>query len=241
MEETWYFSRDGQRMGPFSFEQLKQMASSGVLNSGDMMLRLGEQQWVPANNVEGLFAAGSEIKIAAITSNPQADRSSLPERMPLAPPPFPAAGLSATPHPRGLAEPSAATETLPPVPGLARAAGILWCVFGLLTLVLILAMSEPLSAALVGLFGGAFIFVGIQTVGGWARDVLGNGIGSLVFGGAIMLFGLGVLTQGGPFALVGVVVMAIGFPLVGAGICALSARNAYKRRRREKERQMPIE
>jgi hypothetical protein len=114
-------------------------------------------------------------------------------------------------------------------------------VFGLLALLLILATSEPLSAALIGLFGGAFIFVGIQTVGGWARDVLGNGIGSLIFGGAIVLFGLGVLAQGGPFALVGVVVMVIGFPLVGAGICALSARNAYKRRRREKERQMPIE
>jgi hypothetical protein len=108
MEETWYFSRDGQRMGPFSFEQLKQMASSGVLNMGDMMLRLGEQQWVPAKNVEGLFAAGSEIEIATIPAKPQADRSSLPERMPPAPPPIPATA-SATRHPEGSAESSAAT------------------------------------------------------------------------------------------------------------------------------------
>jgi len=241
MDETWYFARDGQRMGPFSFEQLKQMASSGVLNMGDMMLRLGEQAWVPAKSVEGLFAAGSEIENATIPAKPQADRSSLPERMPPTPPPVPAAAVGATRHPEGTVEPSAAMATLPSVPGLARAAGIIWCLFGLLTLILILAMSEPLSAVLVGLFGGAFIFVGIQTVGGWARDVLGNGIGSLILGGAGMLGGLGLLNQGGPYAPGGLMLMVIGFPLVAAGICALSVRSAYKRRRREKERQMPIE
>jgi hypothetical protein len=240
MDQTWYFARDGQRMGPFSFEQLKQMASSGVLNMGDMMLRLGEQKWVPAKSVDGLFAAGSEIEIATISAKPQADRSSLPERMRPTPPPVPTAA-SATQHPMDSAAVSVDTATLPPVPGFARAAGILWCVFGTLALVLILATSEPLTAVLVGLFGGAFIFVGIQTVGGWARDVLGNGIGSLILGGAGMLGGLGMLNQGGPYAPGGVMLLVIGFPLVAAGICALSVRSAYKRRRREKERQMPIE
>lgn len=239
MDETWYFARNGQRMGPFSFEQLKQMASSGVLNMGDMMLRLGEQQWIPAKSVEGLFTVGPGIPVAVTAAKALTDRLGVPETTFQLPPQAPAAASAARRfEDSGTSVPAA---TLPPVPGLPRAAGVLWCVFGSLVLLLIVFTSEPFSAAVIGLIGGSFNFVGVQTIGGWARDVLGNGLGSLILGGAAILCGLGLLPQGGPYALAGVMLMVIGLPLVAAGICALSGRGAYKKWRREKERQTPTD
>src|SRR5260370_40664686 len=44
---------------------------------------------------------------------------------------------------------------------------------------------------LVALFGGGFIFVGVQTLTGAAKDTLGNGIGSIIF--AALMGGFTVL------------------------------------------------
>jgi hypothetical protein len=57
MSGQWYSARGGQRVGPFSFEDLKRMASAGLLVPADMVLEDGTQQWRSAQDVEGLFLA----------------------------------------------------------------------------------------------------------------------------------------------------------------------------------------
>jgi hypothetical protein len=92
------------------------------------------------------------------------------------------------------------------------------------------------------LFGGGFIFVGIQTLIGTAKDTLGNGIGSIIF--AALIGGLAAVllvalvasraagAQAGP---VWVLVLAVGIyglaavGLLAAGIMALAGREGYLR------------
>jgi hypothetical protein len=237
MGETWYFARDGRRMGPFSFEQLQQMAASGVLDADDMLLRLGAQQWSQARSVDGLFSGiVSDADVAAPTKPREALPSEVrPEQIGVVPSPPPSAlavanGDIASKLPQDVAPSVGSPASLPPIPAMVRAAGIIWIVFGALSLLLTLLMSSPLSAILVVLFAVAFIFVGAQTAGGWARDVIGNGIGSLVFGFSAISGGATMLPWGA-------ILIGIGLPLFGAGVCALIGRNDYKKWRRAKERQ----
>ncbi|MFO0865608.1 MAG: hypothetical protein U0744_13315 [Gemmataceae bacterium] len=94
----------------------------------------------------------------------------------------------------------------PPVPGLAVFAGSLWCVVGVVCLARIVfplmriatargrlpesfyVMACVVMLAMV-LFGIMFLYCGVTTNRGTARGLVGNGIGSLVFG-AYHLFAL---------------------------------------------------
>jgi len=90
-----------------------------------------------------------------------------------------------------------------PFPKAVFFAGVTWIVFGCLILInggiqLIMTLGQAGQAgqkdggaqavggtcgvALIVLFGAAFLFVGIQSCKGTAKDTLGNAIGSLVFG-----------------------------------------------------------
>jgi hypothetical protein len=129
------------------------------------------------------------------------------------------------------------------------AAGIFWIVLGgVLVLVLLLALVGAFLVAqgreekgevvfgglclglVIGLIGGAFIFVGIQTVLGTARDTLGNGIGSIVFGVLNGGHGLGyALTRE---YLLSAVSFLCGVGLLTAGVLALVGRDRYKEWRR---------
>jgi hypothetical protein len=135
----------------------------------------------------------------------------------------------------------------PPFPPLVTAAGWIWIAFGvmfLLSLMVSLAMtfalgmranSEETGAhfaggicglGCVGLFGAAFLFVGVQSIRGTARDTLGNGVGSIVFGGLYFGFAA-VMTVGGQIIPAGIV--GVGFiMLLLAGIFALMGRGQYK-------------
>jgi hypothetical protein len=137
-------------------------------------------------------------------------------------------------------------------PTSVRSAGIIWIVFGALLLLNVLLLVLITLAAggdvgavicggaggiLVGLFGAAFIFVGVQTVRGTAADTLGNGIGSIIFGLLNFSCGLGSLPVAinPPTAGAGVafgIQAGIGFlsgaGLLIAGILALVGRGGYK-------------
>ena len=45
MAEQWYYSKQGQRTGPVSEEQLKQLASSGQVQPTDLVWKQGMPQW----------------------------------------------------------------------------------------------------------------------------------------------------------------------------------------------------
>jgi hypothetical protein len=56
MPEEWYFTQDGQQVGPISRDQLNKLASSGRLTPEEMVWCDGMPDWVSARSVPGLFA-----------------------------------------------------------------------------------------------------------------------------------------------------------------------------------------
>jgi uncharacterized RDD family membrane protein YckC len=55
MAEAWYVTIDGERQGPLSAGQLKQMAANGTLGPDDLLWKEGMRQWVRCDSVRGLF------------------------------------------------------------------------------------------------------------------------------------------------------------------------------------------
>jgi hypothetical protein len=150
-------------------------------------------------------------------------------------------------------------------PQTVKAAGVIWIVVGcliLLSVAALVAITFSFAAnantqdtagrqaagavgalvcmsSVVGLFAAAFLFVGVQTVRGTARDTLGNGIGSIVF--SLLEFG-GAAASGsvGQFAQSGVSALS-GMALLAAGVLALAGRSQYKLWRKEEVRRLKQE
>jgi hypothetical protein len=145
----------------------------------------------------------------------------------------------------------------PPYPAVVKAAGVMWIVFGcmgllnmaamlLLTFVLAANMKGANAGAaagggacvsvLVGLFGAAFLYVGVQSVRGTAAGTMGNGIGSLVFG-LLNVGGTAVMALAGN--IVGAAINGVGgVLLLTAGVLALAGGSQYKLwRKAQKARQ----
>jgi hypothetical protein len=146
-------------------------------------------------------------------------------------------------------ESEAEYEEKPGFPVTVMAAGIFWIVLGaVLVLALLIALVGMFIAAqgrqekgevvfgglctglFIGLIGGAFIFVGIQTILGSARDTLGNGIGSIIFGVLNGGAGLGQVLIREYFQ--SAISFICGVGLLTAGVLALVGRDGYKRWRR---------
>jgi hypothetical protein len=51
----WYYARNGQRFGPVTDEQLKELATSGQILPVDSIWKEGMDKWAPASNLKGLF------------------------------------------------------------------------------------------------------------------------------------------------------------------------------------------
>ena len=51
---TWYYVKDGKRIGPISEEQLVTLAKNGQLQPSDQVFTQGMTNWQPANTVSGL-------------------------------------------------------------------------------------------------------------------------------------------------------------------------------------------
>ncbi len=56
--QNWHYTRDGKKkIGPFSFEQMKDLAKSGTLLPSDMVMKDGTDKWKPASEVQKFFPA----------------------------------------------------------------------------------------------------------------------------------------------------------------------------------------
>lgn len=60
MALPWFVQKNGQQHGPYSAEQLQQLAASGQLLHGDLVCQQGMTNWGAAGAVPGLFAAGQQ-------------------------------------------------------------------------------------------------------------------------------------------------------------------------------------
>jgi hypothetical protein len=67
MAEEWFYTNDGQQMGPVSIAGLRELASKGGLRPSDLVWTEGMSTWAPANATRGLFpsAAGSSTPAPA--------------------------------------------------------------------------------------------------------------------------------------------------------------------------------
>ena len=85
MAGEWYVGKKGEQSGPFTPQQLRQMASDGQLSPTDLLWKEGMKDWAPCSSFKGLFTESSPAP------------SSLPRRpapRPTAPPPRTAAPIS---------------------------------------------------------------------------------------------------------------------------------------------------
>lgn len=57
MAIEWYYTGDGERRGPVTSAELKQLAASGVITPDDLVWREGMKKWTPARKVQGLHSA----------------------------------------------------------------------------------------------------------------------------------------------------------------------------------------
>jgi len=55
MANEWYYARGGEKSGPVTAAQLKQLVRSGELARNDMVWKEGMAEWKPAGTVKGLF------------------------------------------------------------------------------------------------------------------------------------------------------------------------------------------
>ncbi len=65
MASEWYYSHNGERHGPVSTSQLKEMAAAGRLRGDDLVWKDGMETWLPAGKVKGLILAASVAPAAA--------------------------------------------------------------------------------------------------------------------------------------------------------------------------------
>src|SRR5437870_253670 len=56
MSEQWYYAWSGEKLGPFSGEQLKELAEAGKIQPTDTIWKDGVDQGVEAGRVKNLFA-----------------------------------------------------------------------------------------------------------------------------------------------------------------------------------------
>jgi hypothetical protein len=66
---NWYLLRDGQRYGPLSSTQLKQMADASQILPTDMLWKEGTTQWIAAKSCKGLFpqqAVGADAPVPPV-------------------------------------------------------------------------------------------------------------------------------------------------------------------------------
>jgi antitoxin component YwqK of YwqJK toxin-antitoxin module len=70
MANEWYYVKNGQRCGPVSGQQLKELAAKGGIGPDDLVWKEGMSQWLPASKVKGLLPNSS-----AVTSKPTSPAS----------------------------------------------------------------------------------------------------------------------------------------------------------------------
>ncbi len=58
MAASWFIERQGKETGPYSGQQLKELAASGKLRRTDLVRRQDQPKAVPAERVNGLFPSG---------------------------------------------------------------------------------------------------------------------------------------------------------------------------------------
>jgi hypothetical protein len=57
--DEWYYTQNGQRLGPITVDSLKTLATSGSLGPDDLVWKQGMSGWVVASQIKGLLPAAT--------------------------------------------------------------------------------------------------------------------------------------------------------------------------------------
>ena len=77
MKDKWYLASDGKGFGPFSVDQLGQMAEAGVVDAEDVVWRAGDDESLPASTIEQLLSRES-TPLSEKVAPPSSSKSRLP-------------------------------------------------------------------------------------------------------------------------------------------------------------------
>lgn len=118
MANLWHYKRQGEQFGPFSDQQLKQLAVSGKLQPSDMVQQEGSAEWVPANRLKGLFPTSVASPLATDAPLPESQSPLPPEDDSDEPPPIPNV-IDAADEPPPIPATADSTDEPPPIPATA--------------------------------------------------------------------------------------------------------------------------
>jgi hypothetical protein len=71
MTTNWYIARNNQKFGPFSTNQLQQLANLGLVKSTEHVLEEGANKWVAVTSIEGIFPASASANRYWLSLNGQ--------------------------------------------------------------------------------------------------------------------------------------------------------------------------
>ncbi len=61
--DAWFYSRNGERQGPATFDELRAMAANGLLNPRlDLAWKNGMDEWIPIGEIKGVFERVASAK-----------------------------------------------------------------------------------------------------------------------------------------------------------------------------------
>lgn len=136
MENSWYYANGNKKVGPVSFDQLKELVSNGSVQAGTMVLAPSAKAWATAESVQGLLTSATAAPMAIPVSC--AAETAVPTAIPL---------------PTGGGTPFRVAQSLLAQPSTS------WATLGTLALSRWRAFSAPLKAGIIG--GGAFLLLSV--------------------------------------------------------------------------------
>ncbi|MBY0524632.1 MAG: GYF domain-containing protein [Gemmataceae bacterium] len=82
----WFYARNKKKLGPVTRAQLEQLAASGTLTPGDMLLEEGTRKWLVAATLPGLFPAPPPVPAPVPPAPPRANGPPAPPAQDDSPP-----------------------------------------------------------------------------------------------------------------------------------------------------------
>jgi hypothetical protein len=162
MADRWYYAKEGQRLGPITFEQLKELANSGAIQPATLAWCEGMPEWTAAGKLKDLT-----FPVAPPASSPSAhDEYGVEAKPPELPPSRPAVtpeearpAARSVPRPIGLAgfDYSALAKPMHAAQIACWGVCAIVMVFGLLIFLLVLPFATAQAAAAI--FATIFISI----------------------------------------------------------------------------------
>jgi len=76
--DCWHYERQGESCGPVSFDELRRLAVSGLIQPDSLVWKAGMPEWLSAAQVEGLFSSAGSPLLSPPQTTPPAPEAEVP-------------------------------------------------------------------------------------------------------------------------------------------------------------------